>query len=77
MKRKTLLASRAYKRVGSVVGEEPRAGARAAMTDRGMCVPLPFHVTSGQPAMGQGVAVYVRERHMPLKWQGLEHIEGG
>ncbi|CAA6667213.1 unnamed protein product [Spirodela intermedia] len=32
-----------------------------AWTDRGMCAPLPFHVTGGQPAVGQGVVVHQLE----------------
>ncbi|CAA6675425.1 unnamed protein product [Spirodela intermedia] len=48
----------ANKRVGSAVGEEPRVRARAARTDRGTCAPLPFHVTSGQSTVGQGVIVH-------------------
>ncbi|CAA7405510.1 unnamed protein product [Spirodela intermedia] len=27
-------------------------------TDRGTCAPLPFHITGGQPAVGQGVVVH-------------------
>ncbi|CAA6674781.1 unnamed protein product [Spirodela intermedia] len=38
-----------------------------AWTDRGTCVPLPFHVTSGQPTMGQGVVVHPRERTLLRK----------
>ncbi|CAA7407361.1 unnamed protein product [Spirodela intermedia] len=52
-------ASRARKRVRSVVREELRARARAARTDRGMCVSLPFHITSGQPIVGQGVVIHI------------------
>ncbi|CAA7409727.1 unnamed protein product [Spirodela intermedia] len=26
---------------------------------RNMCMPLPFHVTRGQPNMGQGMFIYV------------------
>ncbi|CAA6675627.1 unnamed protein product [Spirodela intermedia] len=37
-----------------------RGSSGLAWTDRGMCVPLPFHVTSGQPAVGQGVVAHVR-----------------
>ncbi|CAA6670463.1 unnamed protein product [Spirodela intermedia] len=29
-----------------------KSGAQAAWTNRGTCAPLPFHVTSGQPAVG-------------------------
>ncbi|CAA6658540.1 unnamed protein product [Spirodela intermedia] len=53
------LASRARKRVGSSVGEYLGVGARAAWTDRDTCAPLSFHVTDGQPAMGQGVVVHL------------------
>ncbi|CAA6675040.1 unnamed protein product [Spirodela intermedia] len=35
--------------------------ARAAWTDRGTCAPLPFHVTGGQPAVGQGVPAVGQE----------------
>ncbi|CAA7392350.1 unnamed protein product [Spirodela intermedia] len=31
-----------------------------AWIDRGTCAPLPFHVTGGQPAVGQGVVVHAR-----------------
>ncbi|CAA7401816.1 unnamed protein product [Spirodela intermedia] len=31
---------------------------RLAWIDRGTCAPLPFHVTGGQPAVGQGVVVH-------------------
>ncbi|CAA6674645.1 unnamed protein product [Spirodela intermedia] len=30
----------------------------------GTCVPLPFHVTGGQPAVGQGVVIHARERDL-------------
>ncbi|CAA6656564.1 unnamed protein product [Spirodela intermedia] len=33
---------------------------RLAWIDRGTCAPLPFHVTGGQPAVGQGVVVHAR-----------------
>ncbi|CAA6659833.1 unnamed protein product [Spirodela intermedia] len=39
--------------------------ARAAWTDRGTCTSLPFHVTGGQPAVGQGVVVHTREGTYP------------
>ncbi|CAA7401809.1 unnamed protein product [Spirodela intermedia] len=39
----------------------PQVGARAAWTGRGTCVSLPFHITSGQLAVGQGVVVHARE----------------
>ncbi|CAA7409169.1 unnamed protein product [Spirodela intermedia] len=58
------LVSRARKWVGSVVKEEPRTRARAATTDWGTCAPLPFHVTGGQPVVGQGVVVHARERDL-------------
>ncbi|CAA7392262.1 unnamed protein product [Spirodela intermedia] len=32
-----------------------RGSSGLAWTDRGTCAPLPFHVTGGQPAVGQGV----------------------
>ncbi|CAA6674540.1 unnamed protein product [Spirodela intermedia] len=32
--------------------------ARRAWTDRGTCVPLPFHVTGGQPTVGQVVVAH-------------------
>ncbi|CAA6674211.1 unnamed protein product [Spirodela intermedia] len=32
--------------------------AQAAMINRGTCAPLPFHVTGGQPTVGQGVVVH-------------------
>ncbi|CAA6674505.1 unnamed protein product [Spirodela intermedia] len=47
--------------VGMPIGEEPRVGAR---TDRGTCASLPFHVTSGQPTVGQGVVIHTRERDL-------------
>ncbi|CAA6665265.1 unnamed protein product [Spirodela intermedia] len=56
-------ASQARKQVGSAVGEVPRARDRAARTDGGTCAPLPFHVTNGQLAMGQGVVLHEGERN--------------
>ncbi|CAA6674607.1 unnamed protein product [Spirodela intermedia] len=38
-----------------------RGSSGLAWTDRGTCAPLPFHVTGGQPAVGQGVVVHARE----------------
>ncbi|CAA6674050.1 unnamed protein product [Spirodela intermedia] len=32
------------------------------LLDMRMRAPLPFHVTSGQPTVGQGVVIYMRER---------------
>ncbi|CAA7407824.1 unnamed protein product [Spirodela intermedia] len=32
-----------------------RGSSGLAWTDRGTCAPLPFHVTGGQPVVGQGV----------------------
>ncbi|CAA6675670.1 unnamed protein product [Spirodela intermedia] len=37
-----------------------RGSSGLACTNKGTCAPLPFHVTSGQPAVGQGVVVHVR-----------------
>ncbi|CAA6667172.1 unnamed protein product [Spirodela intermedia] len=52
---------RARKRVGSAVGSSREQGLeRLAWIDRGTCAPLPFHVTGGQPAVGQGVVVHAR-----------------
>ncbi|CAA6672041.1 unnamed protein product [Spirodela intermedia] len=31
---------------------------RLAWIDRGTCAPLPFHITGGQPVVGQGVVVH-------------------
>ncbi|CAA6662455.1 unnamed protein product [Spirodela intermedia] len=36
----------------------PKGLERLAWIDRGTCAPLPFHVTGGQPAVGQGVVVH-------------------
>ncbi|CAA6674611.1 unnamed protein product [Spirodela intermedia] len=33
---------------------------RLAWIDRVTCAPIPFHVTGGQPAVGQGVVVHTR-----------------
>ncbi|CAA6667188.1 unnamed protein product [Spirodela intermedia] len=42
-------------------------------TDRGTCVPLPFHVTSGQPAVGQGVVVHKRTIRREMSHHLLKH----
>ncbi|CAA6673969.1 unnamed protein product [Spirodela intermedia] len=53
---------------GPQAGRKPSRGVAAsrgssglAWTDRGTCAPLPFHVTGGQPAVGQGVVIHTRE----------------
>ncbi|CAA6672786.1 unnamed protein product [Spirodela intermedia] len=43
---------------------DQKAWARAARTDRGTCAPLPFHITGGQPTMGQGVVIHTGERDL-------------
>ncbi|CAA6674450.1 unnamed protein product [Spirodela intermedia] len=50
---------------GPASGSEAQSGSsreqglkRLAWIGRGTCVPLPFHVTGGQPAVGQGVVVH-------------------
>ncbi|CAA7401820.1 unnamed protein product [Spirodela intermedia] len=50
---------------GPASGSEAQSGSSReqglewlAWIDRGTCVPLPFHVTGGQPAVGQGVVVH-------------------
>ncbi|CAA6664131.1 unnamed protein product [Spirodela intermedia] len=56
--------SMARKQVGSAIRKESRVEARVARTNRGTCVPLSFHVTSGQPAVGQGVVIHTEERDL-------------
>ncbi|CAA6675028.1 unnamed protein product [Spirodela intermedia] len=52
---------------GPASGTEAQSGSsreqgleRLAWIDRGTCAPLPFHITGGQPAVGQGVVVHAR-----------------
>ncbi|CAA6658079.1 unnamed protein product [Spirodela intermedia] len=69
------------KQVGSIVREEPRVEARVGKTDGDMCVPLPFHVTSGQLAIGQGVVLHGIKVLISISliqadnWQGFESSE--
>ncbi|CAA6674569.1 unnamed protein product [Spirodela intermedia] len=34
----------------------------APKTDRGTCMPLPFHITGGQPVVGEGVVIHNENR---------------
>ncbi|CAA7401817.1 unnamed protein product [Spirodela intermedia] len=43
---------------------------RLAWIDRGTCAPLPFHVTGGQPAVGQGVVVHSSLSKESLRGRG-------
>ncbi|CAA6669974.1 unnamed protein product [Spirodela intermedia] len=52
---------------GPASGSEAQSGSsreqgleHLAWIDRGTCAPLPFHVTGGQPTVGQGVVVHAR-----------------
>ncbi|CAA6674990.1 unnamed protein product [Spirodela intermedia] len=52
---------------GPASGSEAQSGSsreqgleRLGWIGRGTCAPLPFHVTGGQPAVGQGVVVHAR-----------------
>ncbi|CAA6674026.1 unnamed protein product [Spirodela intermedia] len=45
---------------------------RLAWIDRGTCAPLPFHVTGGQPAVGQGVVVH----RLPTSSLSKESLRG-
>ncbi|CAA6672947.1 unnamed protein product [Spirodela intermedia] len=42
------------------------------MPHRGTCAPLPFHVTGGQPAVGQGVVVH----RLPTSSLSKESLRG-
>ncbi|CAA6672557.1 unnamed protein product [Spirodela intermedia] len=51
---------------GPASGSEVQSGSsreqgleRLAWIDRDTCAPLPFHITGGQPAVGQGVVVHL------------------
>ncbi|CAA6662396.1 unnamed protein product [Spirodela intermedia] len=62
----------AGRKPGPASGSEAQSGSsreqgleRLGWIDRGTCAPLPFHVTGGQPAVGQGVVVHLSV----LRWE--------
>ncbi|CAA6671873.1 unnamed protein product [Spirodela intermedia] len=53
-------ASRAASGSEAQSGSSREQGLERLLGSIGTCAPLPFHVTGGQPAVGQGVVVHAR-----------------